>query len=103
MRNLQEQVKKAFVTKNYSDLSLFEQIVLVISKVFTNSRPSASNFKSFSQSLEQFFLTVGQNNFGNKRPFTSEEKERHPIPNFAVTLSKHSKLNLGFKSEPSLN
>ena len=30
---------------------------------------SASNFKSFSRSLEQFFLTVGQNNFGNKIPF----------------------------------
>ena len=26
------------------------------------------NFKSFSRSLEQFFLTVGQNNFGNKIP-----------------------------------
>ena len=38
-------------------------------KSFANSRPSASNFKSFSQSLEQFFLTVGQNNFGNKIPF----------------------------------
>ena len=25
--------------------------------------------KSFSRSLEQFFLTVGQNNFGNKIPF----------------------------------
>ena len=25
-------------------------------------------FKSFSRSLEQFFLTVGQNNFGNKIP-----------------------------------
>ena len=34
-----------------------------------NSRPSASNFKSFSRSLEQFFLTVGQNNFGNKIPY----------------------------------
>ena len=40
-------------------------------KTFANSRPSASNFKSFSQSLEQFFLTVGQNNFGNKIPFSS--------------------------------
>ena len=37
-------------------------------KKIENSRPSASNFKSFSQSLEQFFLTVGQNNFGNKIP-----------------------------------
>ena len=26
-------------------------------------------FKSFSQSLEQFFLTLGQNNFGNKIHF----------------------------------
>ena len=34
-------------------------------KIFANSRPSASNFKSFSRSQEQFFLTVGQNNFQN--------------------------------------
>ena len=34
--------------------------------MFANSRPLASNFKSFSRSLEQFFLTVGQNSFGNK-------------------------------------
>ena len=33
---------------------------------FNVRHPVASNFKSFSQSLEQFFLTVGQNNFGNK-------------------------------------
>ena len=38
-------------------------------KNFANSRPSASNFKSFSQSLEYFFLTVGQNNFWNKIPW----------------------------------
>ena len=38
-------------------------------KIFANSQPSAWNFKSFSRSLEQFFLTVGQNNFGNKIPF----------------------------------
>ena len=38
-------------------------------KIFANSRPSASNFKFFSRSLEHFFLTVGQNNFGNKIPF----------------------------------
>ena len=30
---------------------------------------SASNFKINSQSQEQFFLTVGQNNFGNKIQF----------------------------------
>ena len=38
-------------------------------KNFANSRPSAS---SFSRSLEQFFLTVGQNNFGNKIPLSFE-------------------------------
>ena len=38
-------------------------------KKFGNSRPSALKFKSFSSSLEQFFLTVGQNNFDNKIPF----------------------------------
>ena len=37
-------------------------------KNFANSWSSASNFKSFSRSLEQFFLTVDQNNFGNKIP-----------------------------------
>ena len=46
-------LKMHSVTKNCSDVSLFEQIVLVISK---------------SRSLEQFFLTVGQNNLGNKIP-----------------------------------
>ena len=60
MRNLQKQVKKHSVAKNRSDLSLFEEIALVISKI----QPRI--FKSFSRSLKQFFLTVGQNNFGIK-------------------------------------
>ena len=34
-----------------------------------NSRLSASNFNRFSESIKQFLLTVGQNNFGNKIPF----------------------------------
>ena len=38
-------------------------------KKISNSQPSAANFKSFSLSLEQIFLTVGQNNYGNKIPF----------------------------------
>ena len=54
LRNLQKQVKKAFCS---SDL-----------KNFASTQPSASNFESFSESLEHFFLTVGQNNFGNKIP-----------------------------------
>ena len=36
--------------------------------MFANSQPSASNFKSFSPSLDQFFITVSQNNFDNKIP-----------------------------------
>ena len=56
------------VIKNCSDLSLFEWIVLVISKILKIPRPSASNFKKFSRSLEQFFLIICQNNFGNKIP-----------------------------------
>ena len=34
LRNLQNKLRKHSVTKNYSDLSLFEEIVLVISKNF---------------------------------------------------------------------
>ena len=31
-----------------------------------------ANFKSFYHLLEQIFLTVGQNNFGNKIPFEND-------------------------------
>ena len=41
----------------------------MISKIL----PSASNSKSCSRLLEQFYLTVGQNNFGNKIPFTEHK------------------------------
>ena len=34
-----------------------------------------SNFNFFSRSLEQFFLTIGQNNFGNKIPFLRSKTE----------------------------
>ena len=60
-------LKKHSVTKNCSHHLLFKQIVLVILKFL--QIPSASNFKFFLRSLEEFFLTVGQNNFGNKIPF----------------------------------
>ena len=68
----QEQVKKAFC-----DQKLFWPFTVWKNcssdfKNFANSLPPASNFKSFSRSLGQFFLTVGQNNFGNKIPFTDE-------------------------------
>ena len=63
MRNLQEQVKKAFCYQK-----LFWPFTVRINcsgdlKNFANSWPSASNFKRFSRSLEQFVRTVkGQNN-----------------------------------------
>ena len=66
LRNLQEQVKKAFCYQK-----LFWPFTVWINcssdlKKIANSQPSASNYKSFSQSLEQFFLTVVQYNFGTK-------------------------------------
>ena len=69
MKNIQEQVKKAFCYQK-----LFWPFTVWINcssdlKDLANSRPSALNFKSFSCSLEQFFLTVDKNNFDNKIPF----------------------------------
>ena len=55
-------LKKHSVTKDYSELSL-QPII--------------------SQSLEHFFLTVGQNNFGNKIPFVpiyQGERDKIPYP-----------------------
>ena len=49
-------------------------------KNFANSWPSASNFQSFSRSLEQFFLTVGQINFGNKIPFLIHSSQHYQFP-----------------------
>ena len=69
MRNLQEQVKKAFC---YQKMVWPFSVRINCSsdlKNFANCRPSASNFNFFSQSLEHIFLTVGQNNFSNKIPF----------------------------------
>ena len=60
MRNLQEQVKKAFCYQK-----LFWPFTVWINcssdlKNFANSRPSASNFKSFSRSLKPYQNTKGQ-------------------------------------------
>ena len=68
MRNLQEQVRKAFCYQ-----ILFWHFTVWINhcsdfKHFANSQPSALNLKSFSSSLEHLFLTIGLNNFGNKIP-----------------------------------
>ena len=73
LRNLQEQVKKAFCYQKF-----FWPFTVWINcssdlKIFANSWSSASNIKTFSRSLEQFFLTVGRNNFGNNIPKLSKE------------------------------
>jgi hypothetical protein len=99
MRNLQEQVKKAFCYQE-----LFWPFTVWINcssdlKIFTNSRPSASNIKSFSRSLEQFFLTVGQNNFGNKIPFSQNIREYYDI--LSCKLLKKSCENIGNMNAPS--
>ena len=57
MRNFQEQVKKAFCYQKLFWPFTFRINCLSDLKNFENSRPSASNFKSFSRSLGQFFLT----------------------------------------------
>ena len=58
MRNLQEQVKKAFCCQKF--FWLFTVWINCSSdlKIFANYQLSASNFKSFSRSLENFFLLV---------------------------------------------
>ena len=59
-------------------------------KTFANSQPSASNFKSFSRSLEHFFLTVGQNNFGNKIAFRTVMMTSKTKKSISVKASKNS-------------
>ena len=56
-------LKKYFVAKNFTACSSYL-------KKFANLRLKAENFKSFSRSVEQFFLTEGQSNFGNKIPIS---------------------------------
>ena len=58
-------------------------------KIFANSVPSASNFKSFSRSMEQFFLTEDQINFGNKIPILVQDfdKDTSVGPQFTSLLT----------------
>ena len=65
-------------------------------KSFANSWPSASNFKSFSRSIEHFFLTVGQNKFGNKIPFLWNL--RHFVQGSANTYQNYAWKKLKFKA-----
>ena len=67
MRNLQEQVKKAFCYQKNSDISLFELNCSSDLKVFQTPNFSRK-FQKFFLITRIFFLTLGQHNFGNKIP-----------------------------------
>ena len=89
-RNLQEQVKKAFCYQK-----LFWPFTVWINwssdlKNFANSRPSASNFKSFSRSLEQFFLTVG-----NKIPILIADLSWWFLPQILTKILTPGELSFG--------
>ena len=69
LRNLQEQVVKAFCYQK-----LFWPFTVWMNcssdrNCFCKFSAFSLEFQKFSRSLEQFFPTVGQNNFGNKIPF----------------------------------
>ena len=66
LTNLQEQVKNTFCFKNCTDLSLFEEKFQVISKNLQILSLQSWISKSILNLCNRLFLTVGQNNFGNK-------------------------------------
>ena len=67
LRNLKEQVKKAFCyQKLFWPFTVWTNCSSNL-KFFSNSWPSSSNF-NFISNNRTFFLTVGQNNFGDKIP-----------------------------------
>ena len=69
LRNFQEQVKKAFGFKNSTELSLYEQIVLVNSKCLRILGLQPWISKVFLDHKNNFFFTLAQNNFENKIVF----------------------------------
>ena len=66
LRNLLEQVKKAFCLKNWFDLSLFEYLNCSSDLKFCNFSSFSLAFQKFFSIKRTFFLTVGQNFFWDK-------------------------------------
>ena len=59
-------------------------------KIFASSQPSGSNFNSLTRSLEQYFRTVDQNNFGNKIPYLEQGNLLRDIDNlFKFLIFSH--------------
>jgi hypothetical protein len=96
LRNLQEQVKKVFCYQKIFWPFIAQTNCSSDLKTFANTRPSASNFKSFSRSLKQFFLTVDQNNFGNKIQLLNGTKPRNFGKTFPIVLCLNVVLLLPF-------
>ena len=56
-------------------------------KIFANSWPSASNFQKFFSITRAIFLTLGQNNFGNKIPIIQAHLEKKTfVFNFSINV-----------------
>ena len=99
-----ETYRKKLKMHSISNIGLTFQCLLNCStdlKIFANSQPSASNFKSFSRSLEHFFLALGQNNFGNKISLPKEKKNIYQLKNESIFRSMNKgkerwQLNLNF-------
>ena len=62
---------------------------------FFNFRPLDSNFKSFSRSQEQFFLTIDQNNFGNRIPKWAIPGRGHDNSSYNL-VSVHSAIDKAY-------
>ena len=95
IRNLHEQVKKAFCyQKLFWPFSVWINCSSDL-KIISNSPPSSSNFKSFSRSREQFFLAIGKNNFGNKITFLMANLDNYcnKILQMKPTLNEGEKSN----------
>ena len=76
LRHYDQKSRKYFFQEQLKKKHSISKIVLTFQCLnkFCNSRPSASNFKSYSQSLQQLFLTVGQNNLVTKYHFEKGHK-----------------------------
>ena len=59
-------------------------------KKFANSQLSVTNFKSFSRSLEQFFLTEGQKKFRSKIPILFIQLEvKEILRDYVLEIRSH--------------
>ena len=101
-RNLLEQVKKALPPKIVLTFHCLNKLFLWSQK-FCKLSAFNIEFQKFFWSLEQFFLTISHNNFGNKIPFKwgSSKIDRRLIlcqskPKTYLVFFEIAKTNKGF-------